>query len=101
MSFKSFLLKKTLQLKGVDAAQAEQIAAEIEKNPEMVESLKRLEENKEVKVLLENIQKDMEEKKKAGMADMYAMAMIMEKYKSEITKHRAELEPFMRLLMKQ
>lgn len=100
MSFKSFLIKKTLQMKGVDKDQAESIAAEIEKNPAMVENLKKLEENPEIKTLLEKIQKEMEEKKKAGMADSYAMIMVMEKYKSDITKHRAELEPFMRLLMK-
>lgn len=101
MSFKSFLIKKTLQLKGVDASQAETIASEIEKNPELMNQLKELEKNTEIKTLLESIQKEIEEKKKTGMADAYAMVMVMEKYKSDIAKHRAELEPFMRLLMKQ
>lgn len=98
MSIKSFLIKKTLQAKGMSKEQAEKIAQEMSNNPELVESLKVLEDNKEVKALFEKIQKEMEEKKEAGMDDQLAMVLIMGKYKAEIAKHRHELEPLMRLM---
>lgn len=98
MSIKSFLIKKTLQAKGMSKEQAEKIAQEMSNNPELVASLKGLEDNKEVKALFEKIQKEMEEKKKAGMDDQLAMVLIMGKYKAEIAKHRHELEPLMRLM---
>ncbi len=62
-----------------------------------MESLKALEANKEVKELFEKIQKEVEEKKKGGMGDQYAMVLVMGKYKSEIAKHRNELAPLMGL----
>ncbi len=98
MGFKSFLLKKTLQMKGVSGDQAEAIAKAMEENPEMAKSLKALEGNKEVKALLEKIQKEIEEKKKAGMPEQYAAVQVMGKYKSEIAKHRDELAPLMQLM---
>lgn len=101
MGFKSFMIKKTLQMKGMSKEQAEAVAEGLDKNPELAESLKALEGNAEVKALLEKIQKEMEQKKKEGMAEQYAMIAVMGKYKSEITKHREALEPLMRLMMKQ
>jgi cell fate (sporulation/competence/biofilm development) regulator YlbF (YheA/YmcA/DUF963 family) len=98
MGFKSFLLKKTLQMKGVSSEQAEHIAKTIEENPEMAQSLKKLEDNKEVKDLLEKIQKEIEEKKKAGMPEQYAAVQVMGKYKSELSKHREALAPLMQLM---
>jgi cell fate (sporulation/competence/biofilm development) regulator YlbF (YheA/YmcA/DUF963 family) len=98
MGFKSFLLKKTLQMKGVSSDQAESIAKAIEENPEMAKSLKALEDNKEVKDLLEKIQKEIEEKKKAGMPEQYAAVQVMGKYKSELSKHRDALAPLMQLM---
>jgi cell fate (sporulation/competence/biofilm development) regulator YlbF (YheA/YmcA/DUF963 family) len=100
MGFKSFLMKKTLQMKGVSKEQAESIVEEFEKNPELATALKTLEENKEVKALFEKIQKEIEEKKKAGMNDMYAAVQVMGKYKSEIAKYREELAPLMQLMQK-
>lgn len=100
MGIKSFLMKKTLQMKGVSKDQAENIVAEFEKNPELASALKSLEANKEVKALFEKIQKEIEEKKKGGMNDMYAAVQVMGKYKSEIAKHREELAPLMQLLQK-
>ncbi len=100
MGFKSFLMKKTLQMKGVSKDQAESIVEEFEKNPQLAAALKTLEENKEVKVLFEKIQKEIEEKKKAGMNDMYAAVQVMGKYKSEIAKYRDELAPLMQLMQK-
>ena len=100
MSIKSFLTKKALQMKGVSAEQAESIAKQIENNPELVDAMKALESNKEVKDLFEKIQKEVDEKKKAGTPEMYASVLVMGKYKAEITKHRAILEPIMRLLQK-
>jgi cell fate (sporulation/competence/biofilm development) regulator YlbF (YheA/YmcA/DUF963 family) len=98
MGFKSFLLKKTLQMKGVSGDQAETIAKAIEENPEMAKSLKALEDNKDIKALLEKIQKEIEEKKKAGMPEQYAAVQVMGKYKSEIAKYREELAPLMQLM---
>jgi cell fate (sporulation/competence/biofilm development) regulator YlbF (YheA/YmcA/DUF963 family) len=98
MGIKSFLLKKTLQMKGVSGDQAESIAKTLEEHPEMAKSLKALEENKDIKALLEKIQKEIEEKKKAGMPEQYAAVQVMGKYKSEISKYRNELAPLMQLM---
>jgi cell fate (sporulation/competence/biofilm development) regulator YlbF (YheA/YmcA/DUF963 family) len=98
MGIKSFLIKKTLQMKGVPAEQAEVIAKEMAENPELAQSLKSIESNPEVKALLEKIQKEIEEKKKSGVPDAYAAVQVMGKYKAEIAKHRTELEPLIRLL---
>jgi cell fate (sporulation/competence/biofilm development) regulator YlbF (YheA/YmcA/DUF963 family) len=100
MSIKSFLTKKALQMKGVSAEQAENIAKQIENSPELVEAMKALESNKEVKDLFDKIQKEVEEKKKSGTPEVYASVLVMSKYKNEITKHRAILEPIMRLMQK-
>ncbi|MEI6660120.1 MAG: hypothetical protein WCK91_01700 [bacterium] len=100
MSIKSFLTKKALQMKGVSAEQAENIAKQIENNPELVEAMKALESNKEVKDLFDKIQKEVEEKKNSGTPEMYASVLVMGKYKAEITKHRAILEPIMRLMQR-
>jgi cell fate (sporulation/competence/biofilm development) regulator YlbF (YheA/YmcA/DUF963 family) len=93
-------MKKALQMKGVSSEQAEKISKELTDNPQIVDSLKALEANKEVKELFQKIQKEVEEKKKAGMAEMYASVLVMGKYKSEITKHRDVLEPLMHLMQK-
>ena len=85
-------------MKGVSSDQAETIAKTIEEHPEMAQSLKKLEDNKEVKGLLEKIQKEIEEKKKAGMPEQYAAVQVMGKYKSELAKHREELAPLMQLM---
>ncbi len=85
-------------MKGVSGDQAESIAKTIEEHPEMAKSLKALEGNKEVKALLEKIQKEIEEKKKAGMPEQYAAVQVMEKHKSELAKHREELAPLMQLM---
>jgi len=100
MSFKSFLMKKALQFKGMDKDQAESLSRTLDENPELAKSLKSLESNKEVKELFDKIQKEIEEKKKGGMQEMYAGAMVMEKYKSEIMKYREELMPLMQLMQK-
>ena len=71
MGIKSFLMKKTLQMKGMSKEQAESIAKELADNPELASSLKALESNTEVKELFESIQKEIEEKKKNGMQEMY------------------------------
>lgn len=87
-------------MKGVPKEQAEQIAQQLSDNPELAQSLKALESNPEVKELFENIQKDIEEKKKGGMNEMYAAVSVMEKYKAQIAKHRDELAPLMKLMGK-
>lgn len=100
MSFKSFITKKALQMKGVSADQAEEIAKKLEENPEIAESMKALEGNKEVKELFEKITKEIEEKKKSGLGEQYAVVLIMSKYKNEIMKHREALEPLLQLMQK-
>ena len=87
-------------MKGANKEDAERIAEQLENNPEMVNALKALESNKEVKELFEKIQKEIEEKKKEGMAEMYAGMLVAGKYKSEIAKHRETLAPLMQLMMK-
>lgn len=99
MGIKSFLIKKTLQAKGVSKEQAEMIADKISADPSLALKLKTLQENKEVKELFDKIQKEMEEKKKSGMPEQYAMMAVMTKYKAEITKHKDELAPLMELMM--
>ncbi len=98
MSIKSFLIKKALQAKGVSKDQAEAISDKLSANPELVEKLKKLEENKELKELFENIQKEVEEKKKSGVPEQYAMMSVMTKYKDKISKHRDDLLPLMELM---
>jgi cell fate (sporulation/competence/biofilm development) regulator YlbF (YheA/YmcA/DUF963 family) len=100
MGFKSFITKKALQMKGVSAEQAEKIAKELDENPAIVESLKTLESNKEVKELFEKITKEIEEKKKSGLGEQYAAVLVMGKYKNDIMKHRDALAPLMGLMQK-
>lgn len=85
-------------MKGVSSDQAEQIAKAIEEHPEMAQSLKAMEENKELKALLEKVQKEIEEKKKAGMPEQYAAVQVMGKYKAELAKYRDELAPLAQLM---
>lgn len=87
-------------MKGMSKEQAENLVQEFEKNPELTSALKSLEENKELKALFEKIQKEIEEKKKQGMNDMYAAVQVMGKYKSEVAKYREELAPLISLMQK-
>jgi len=98
MGIKSFLMKKTLQMKGVPKEQAEKIAEALNENPQLAESLKALENNPEIKALFEKVQKEIKEKVDGGMPEQYAAVTVMGKYKSEISKHRDELAPLMQLL---
>lgn len=100
MGFKSFITKKALQMKGVSAEQAEKITKQLEDNPEIANSLKALEDNKEVKELFEKITKEIEEKKKGGLGEQYAAMLVMSKYKGEIMKHKEALAPLMGLMQK-
>jgi len=87
-------------MKGVPSEQAENIANQLENNPELADALKALDSNKEVKDLFNKIQKEVEEKKKNGTPEMYASVLVMGKYKAEIAKHREILEPIMHLMQK-
>src|ERR1035437_869466 len=100
MGFKSFITKQALRLKGVSADKAGEIAEQLDKNPELAQSLKDLEGNKEVKELFEKITKEIEAKKKGGLGEQYAAVLVMGKYKAEIMKHREALEPLMNLMQK-
>ncbi len=100
MGIKRFITKKVLQMKGVSSDKADEIAAQLEANPEIAESLKALESNKEVKELFEKITKEIEEKKKGGLGEQYAAVLVMGKYKAEIMKHRDALAPLMNLMQK-
>ncbi len=100
MGLKNFILKKVLasKMKGVPEDQIDAMVKKIEANPDLAKKLKVLEENKEVKELLEKIQKETEEKIAGGMnAEMAQMAVMM-KYKDQFIKHREELMPLMDLM---
>ncbi|USN94864.1 MAG: hypothetical protein H6791_00315 [Candidatus Nomurabacteria bacterium] len=99
MSIKKFIMKNALRAKGVSKEDAENFASKIEGNPELIASMKKLEENKEVKALFEKIQKEIEEKKKT-MPEMYATVQVMGKYKQEVMKHRDELMPLFEMMNK-
>ena len=65
MSIKKFFLKQALKWKGgVSGDQADKIAEMFDKNPEMVDALKKIEDNPELKKLFEKIRKDEEWKRK-------------------------------------
>lgn len=100
MGFKKFVMKQALRMKGVSSAQADIIAEKVSENPELAESLKKMEANPEIKALLKKIQDEIEAKKKAGMPEMYAAVQVMGKYKSQIAKYQTELAPLMGLLGK-
>lgn len=98
MGFKKFITKQALRMKGVSADKAEEISKQLDENPEIAQSLKALEGNKEVKELFEKITKEIEAKKKTGLGEQYASVLVMGKYKAEIMKHREALEPLMGLM---
>lgn len=100
MGIKSWLIKKALssKMKGLPEEKIDELVSQIESNPELVKSLKALEENKEVKTLLEKIQKETEEKIKNGMNAEMAQMSVMMKYKDDIVKHREALMPLMQLM---
>ena len=100
MGFKSFITKTALRAKGVSADKAEEIAKQLDENPEIAESLKALEGNKEVKELFEKITKEIEAKKKSGLGEQYAAVLVIGKYKSEIAKHKDALAPLLGLIQK-
>ncbi|MDP4032641.1 MAG: hypothetical protein Q8P60_07315 [Pseudorhodobacter sp.] len=100
MGFKKFITKQALRLKGMSSDQAEKISKQLDENPQIAESLKELESNKEVKELFEKITKEIEAKKKTGLNEQYASVLVMGKYKAEIMKHREALEPLMGLMQK-
>ncbi len=85
-------------MKGMKGDQAEKLAEQLSNNPEIATSLKTLESNKEVKALFEKITKEIEEKKKTGIGEQLAAVLVMKKYRADVMKHRAELEPLMGLM---
>ncbi len=100
MGFKSFILKKVLasKMKGVPEEQIDEMVKKIEANPDLAQKLKGLEDNKEVKELLEKIQKETEEKIAGGMNAQMAQMTVMMKYKDQFIKHREALAPLMELM---
>ncbi len=100
MGLKSFVLKKVLgsKLKGVPEDKIDELVKKIEANPDLAKKLKGLEDNKEVKELLEKIQKETEEKINGGMNPEMAQMAVMMKYKNDFIKHREALAPLMELM---
>jgi len=98
MGIKTFLTKQILRAKGVDSKEASRISKMMDENPALVDSLKELEKNKELKKLFDNIQKEIEEKKKSGMPEMYAMMNVMSKYKDDVKKYQKELAPLIQIM---
>lgn len=98
--FKQFLMKQALKLKGIKGEQADKILDAFEKNPELAETFKKLEANKEVMDLLKKIQSEIEQKTKGGMDETMASMSVMMKYKKEVQEHQEELLPLMQLMQK-
>ena len=91
-------MKQALKFKGLPADQAEKIAKQLDANPELMSAMKKLESNKELKTLFENIQKETDEKIKNGMDATMAQMGVMMKYKNDIAKYQSELAPLMQLM---
>lgn len=68
--FKKFLIKKMLKKQGVPEEQQEMVLTMMEKDPD----------------LFKKIAKEIEEKKKGGMNEMYASMAVMKKYQAQIQK---------------
>lgn len=99
MGLKKFFVKQALKMKGIKGDEAEKMAEQIANNPELVASMKKMEENKELTTLFKKIQEEIEEKKKT-LPEQYAQMAVMTKYKDQITKYKDDLAPLMQLLMR-
>lgn len=101
MSIKKFFLKQALKWKGgVSGDQADKIAEMFDKNPEMVDALKKIEDNPELKKLFEKIQADMAEQVKKGAHESILAQTIMLKYQKDLAKYGPELVPLFTLMQK-
>ena len=95
---KKFLMKQALKFKGVPKEQADHIAKMLDENPELMQTMKKLEENKVLKELFEKIQKETEEKIANGMDATMAQMGVMMKYKNDIAKYQEDLMPLFQLM---
>lgn len=95
---KKFLMKQALKFKGIPKEQADHIAKMLDENPELMQTMKKLEDNKELKTLFEKIQKETEEKISNGMDATMAQMGVMMKYKNDIAKYQEELMPLFQLM---
>jgi len=100
MGIKQFFIKQALKMKGMKGDEAEKMAEQIANNPELVASMKKMEENKELTSLFKKIQEEIEEKKKT-LPEQYAQMAVITKYKYQIAKYKDDLAPLMQLLMGQ
>ncbi len=91
-------MKQALKFKGMSGEQADQVAKMLDENPELMNAMKKLEDNKEVKALFEKIQSETEEKIKNGMDATMAQMGVMMKYKNDIAKYQDELMPLFQLM---
>ena len=67
---KKFLMKKMMKKQGVSDEQQEMVLTLMEKDP----------------ALFKKIAKEIEEKKKGGMNEMYASMAVMKKYQAQIQR---------------
>ena len=95
---KKFLMKQALKFKGVPKEQADHIAKMLDENPELMQTMKKLEENKTLKELFEKIRKETEEKIANGMDATMAQMGVMMKYKNDIAKYQEDLMPLFQLM---
>jgi hypothetical protein len=101
MSIKKFFLKQALKWKGgVSGDQAEKMAEMFDKNPEMVDALKKIEDNPELKKLFEKIQADIEEQVKKGAHESILQQTIMRKYQPQLMKYGPDLMPLFEMMQK-
>lgn len=98
---KRFLIKQALKLKGgMSGKQADQIAEMLEKNPELLQAMKKIEDNPELKKLFEMIQKEVEEHVKKGGNEAILSQVIMQKYQHKLAKYGPELMPLFQIMQK-
>ena len=98
---KKFLLKQVLKWKGgVSGEQADQIAEMLDKNPELLQAMKKIEDNPELKKLFETIQKEVEEHTKKGGNEAILSQVIMQKYQHKLAKYGSDLMPLFQIMQK-
>lgn len=98
---KKFLLKQALKWKGgVSGDQADQIADMIDKNPELLQAMKKIEDNPELKKLFETIQKEIEEHVKKGGNEAMLSQVIMQKYQHKLAQYGSDLMPLFQIMQK-
>ena len=98
---KKFLLKQALKWKGgMSGEQADKVAEMFDKNPELLQAMKKIEDNPELKKLFETIQKEIEEHVKKGGNEAVLSQVIMQKYQHKLAQYGSDLMPLFQVMQK-